>query len=234
MHPPAAARVLAGIFAGAYPFMAHYSVARASAAGIALAFWLLIAAALIPALARGRLLAWLGLVAGAAVCWLLARTRRPVTLLYIAPVLVPLFLGWIFGRTLAQGRTPLIAQFIEIMHAKDAPPPQPEVWPYARRLTWTWTLFFAALATTNLLLAMLAEPDGLLLAAGVKPLATVPQYWWSLFANGIGYMLIAAFFAIEYAYRRRRFPQQPFRSFFDFMRQMSAAMPALLRRDSRS
>jgi len=61
---------------------------------------------------------------------------------------------------------------------------------------------------------------------------TVPLHWWSLFANLIGYLLVAVFLAIEYAYRRYRFPQQPFRNVFDFLKRMSTAMPKLMHRDS--
>jgi hypothetical protein len=58
----------------------------------------------------------------------------------------------------------------------------------------------------------------------------VPLGWWSLFANLIGYLLVAAFFLIEYAYRGRRFPQQPYRNLFDFLRRMLAALPELVAR----
>jgi uncharacterized membrane protein len=181
-----------------------------------------------PALVRGRVLAWISVPFLAALCWYLAQVSTPEMLLYIAPVLIPAFLAWFFGLTLFGGRTPFIAQLIHLLH-RDADPPDPGVWPYARILTRIWTLFFIALATVNLTLAALAEPDGLLVGAGMRPPITIPQYWWSLFANLIGYLLVAAFFVIEYAYRRRRFPQQPFRNLYDFLRQVGTIMPRLLR-----
>ncbi len=73
------------------------------------------------------------------------------------------------------------------------------------------------LSLTNLVLGLLAEPDGMLLAAGITPPVTVPELWWSLVANLIGYLLVAAFFLIEYAYRRHRFPRQPYRNMLDFL-----------------
>jgi uncharacterized membrane protein len=106
--------------------------------------------------------------------------------------------------------------------------PDPEVLGYARKLTGAWTVFFITLSTTNLVLALLARPDGLLLASGITPPVTVPQEWWSLFANVIGYLLVAAFFLIEYAYRRRRFPRQPYRNMLDFFLRVLAAMPRLV------
>ena len=66
------------------------------------------------------------------------------------------------------------------------------------------------------------------LAAGVEPPVRVSQEAWSLFANVIGYLLVAAFFVIEYAYRRQRFPRQPYRNILDFLIRVLAAMPRLV------
>ena len=85
-----------------------------------------------------------------------------------------------------------------------------------------------AISSTSLVLGLLAEPDGLLLAAGIEPPVTVSQEAWSLFANVIGYLLVAAFFVIEYAYRRQRFPRQPYRNILDFLLRVLAAMPRLV------
>lgn len=224
-------RTFAGIFACAYPVAAHIAVTRGSVRWAILAIALLAAAALLPALLRGRALAWLSLAALALGCWWLEQMATPAVLLYVAPVLVPAFLAWLFGHTLFAGRTPLIAQIIRVLH-RDGIPPDPAVWLYARRLTLTWTIFLAALASANLTLAALAEPAGLLLAAGLQPPVTVPRYWWSLFANVIGYVLVATFFGIEYAYRVRRFPQQPYRNIVEFARRVGAIMPQLLRSDA--
>lgn len=218
-------------FAVAYPIVAHVAVARGSAAWAIGAMTLLAAAALLPGLLQARLFAWSSVPIVAGVCWLLARASTPVVLLYIAPILVPAFMAWVFGHTLSGARTPLIAQLIRVLHENDDQQPEPAVWSYARRLTLAWTVFFVALAGANLLLAALAEPDGLLLASGVRPPIAVPQFWWSMFANLIGYLLVAAFFAIEYAYRRHLFPQQPYRNMYDFLRQATSAMPRLLRGD---
>jgi uncharacterized membrane protein len=227
MSDTPASRPIAGLFACAYPIVAHFAIARGGVGWTIAAIGLLAAAILMPALVRGRVLAWISVPFLAALCWYLAQVSTPEMLLYIAPVLIPALLAWSFGHTLFGGRTPLIEQLIHLLH-RDTEPPDPGVWPYARALTCIWTLFLIALATVNLALAALAEPDGLLLAAGVHPPITVPQYWWSLFANVIGYLLVAASFVIEYAYRRRRFPQQPFRNLYDFLRQLGTIMPRLL------
>ena len=83
-------------------------------------------------------------------CWRLSQARIPELPLYAPPVLVPAFMGWLFGQTLLPGRTPLIAQLIRHMHSSGEREPEPDVWRYARTLTQVWTLLFITLATVNL------------------------------------------------------------------------------------
>jgi uncharacterized membrane protein len=211
----------------AYPVSAHLAIARHSLRLTLIAMALLAAAMLVPAMIRGRLGAWLALPVAVGCLWLLSRWNTDVLPLYAPPVLVPAFMAWVFGHTLTGRQTPLIARLVSLLHAPgdeiDA-----DVWPYARRLTLAWALLLAALATTNLVLAALVVPDGLLMAANITPPLAVAPELWSLFANLLGYLLVAAFFLIEYAYRRRRFPQQPYRNFFDFLARTIAASPRLL------
>ncbi|MGH8178752.1 MAG: ketosynthase [Steroidobacter sp.] len=222
---------MASALALTYPVFAHLAIARGSVVLAVAALGALAAAALLPALARGRIGAWITAALFAYGCWRISQARIPELPLYAPPVLVPAFMAWIFGQSLLRGRTPLIAQLIRHMHTTSDVEPEPGVWAYARTLTWGWTLLFVTIATVNLVLAALAKPDGLLLASGITPRVAVPQEWWSLFANVIGYLLVAAFFVIEYAWRRHRFPQQPYRNMFDFFRRMLIAMPRLLGRD---
>lgn len=72
-----------------------------------------------------------------------------------------------------------------------------------------------------------AEPDGLLRAGGLHPPLSVTHELWSLFTNLLECVLVAAFFVIEYAYRRHRFPRQPYRNMFDFVRRIATAMPPI-------
>ena len=229
MTEPAAVRQITTVLSFAYPVLAHFAVARNSAGLTIAALTLLAAISLLPGLARGAAAAWLAVPIVGAVCWWLAGVDQPLLPLYLPPIIVPAFLAYVFGTTLRPGCTPLISQMIRLMQ----PPgeePEPAVWSYARRLTATWTALFIALATFNLLLAALAEPDGLLRASGIDPGLAVSHEVWSLFTNLIEYLLVAAFFAIEYAYRRQKFPRQPYRNMFDFLRRMAAAMPRLIRR----
>ena len=209
----------------AYPLVAHFAVIHNSMTLIVVALALLILVPMLPALARGSVAAWLAVPPLAACLWWLSRSTHATLPLYIAPVLVPGFMAGVFGSTLLAGQLPLIEQIIRLM---DPAEPEPDVLSYARKLTLVWTLFFIVLSATNLVLALLAEPDGLLLAGGITPLFTVPQELWSLFANVIGYLLVAAFFLIEYAYRSHRFPRQPYRNMLDFFLRVLAIMPRLV------
>jgi len=223
------ARPLTTALACCYPILAHAAIAKRSVTLTVAAIAVLSIVTILPALARGNVYAWLIVPLIAAGCWTLSRAATPALALYVAPVLVPAFMAWAFGHTLLPGRVPAIEQLIRLLHPPDEPP-EPDVWPYARRLTFAWTALFIAIASVNLGLAALAAPDGLLLAAGIAPPVAVPQAWWSWFANVIGYVLVAAFFVIEYAYRRSRFPRQPFRNMLDFIRRIVAVMPRLLGR----
>jgi uncharacterized membrane protein len=230
MPADAAVRRLTTWLAFGYPIIAHSAIASDSLALTIGAVALIGVVMLLPGLANGSVAAWLGVPVLVLACWWMSTASIPVLPLFVAPVLVPAFMAWVFGHTLQQGRTPLIEQLIRALHAQGDQVPDPGVWPYARRLTQAWTALFVTIASLNFLLAALAEPDGLLLSSGVRPPVTVPLEWWSLFANLLGYLLVAVFFLIEYAYRRRRFPQQPYRNMFDFIRRMLAALPDLVAR----
>ena len=195
----------------AYPLVAHLAVARSSAKLTIAAIALLALSALLRSLVEGRLAAWLTVPVVIGACWWLARSSMNVLPLYLPPVLVPAFLAWIFGQTLLPGRTPLIEQLVHLLHGTGEVPEDAAL-VYARRLTLAWTVLFVGLASTNLALAVFAEPEQ-----------------WSLFANLIAYVIVVAFFVVEYAYRRRRFPQQPYRNLLDFIRRMAAAAPQLLK-----
>ena len=199
----------------AYPLVAHLAVARNSARLTIAAVALLALSALLRSLTQGRLAAWLAVPLVIGGCWWLVHSSMEVLPLYLPPVLVPAFLAWIFGQTLLPGRTPLIEQMVHMLHAPDAVPEDAAL-VYARRLTLAWTVLFVGLAATNLGLAVFAEPEQ-----------------WSLFANLIAYVIVVAFFAVEYAYRRRRFPQQPYRNMLEFVQRLLASLPGLVGRAPR-
>lgn len=110
--------------------------------------------------------------------------------LYAPPIAIPLFLAWVFGRTLLPGRRPLIRVFAEDVMERD----DPKRHGYMRALTWFWTLLLGGLALQAMLLALFADP-----------------VIWSLFANGINYGIVALAFIGEFIVRCWRFglPDRP-------------------------
>lgn len=226
---PAALVLLTTVLGIAYPIATHVAIARRSATLTLLAIVILAALVMIPWLASGRLLAWLALPAVAAACWLISDAHLAMLPLYLPPIVIPSAVAWLFARTLREGQTPLIEQFVR---ALEQPGFEPEaaIRGYARQLTSVWAALLCSLALINLLLAAFASPMGLLIALGFTPPVTVPQEAWSLFANCIAYLIIVVFFIVEYAIRRQRFPQQPYRNFAEFIRRTIAVSPRLLGR----
>ena len=175
-----------------------------------------------------------------AAAWLLARARFRGKLLFdvavhlpllLPPVLITGALGLYFARSLSAGRTPLIQRIVCALHPEALA--VPGVQPYTRRLTLLWALLLGLLCATSALLGLLAVPGGLLHALGLATPWPVPLAWWSTVANGLNYVVIGGFFVGEYAWRRRRFPQQPYAGFGDFLRRVAALGPAFWRDGAR-
>jgi uncharacterized membrane protein len=122
----------------------------------------------------------------------------------------------------------LIERLARVMHADTV---TDEICAYARSVTVAWTVIMSAMGVLNLTLALIAEPDGVLLLLGIQPPFTVRVETWSLFANFLNYVIVAIFFVAEYTYRHRRFPQQRqrYRNMFDFVRRAMAASPQVMR-----
>ena len=99
---------------------------------------------------------------------------------------------------------------------------------YTRGLTTIWTVVFIAMALINLALALIASPGGLLARAGIDSAWSISDSQWSWFANWLNYGLVGAVFAIEFAYRKRRFPGR-YKNVADFFRRMAALGPAFWR-----
>lgn len=199
----------------AYPIVAHMAIVSRSVVMTAATLAVLASLFLLPRLVARSVVAWCVLPVVVAGLFLLAHSHAAWLPLYAMPVLVNLFGAWIFGHTLAPEQVPLIERLARLLHEEDGI--TEEIARYARKVTVAWTLFLSGLAALNLTLALLATPGGILLMMGVQPIVTVPVEVWSLFANFIDYLMAGLFFLAEYAYRQRKFPQQPYRNFFDFI-----------------
>jgi uncharacterized membrane protein len=203
-----------------YPVAAHLAVLSGNPALIALSVGLLVCIALFDGLKSARPSSWMTLLATGIVLVTLTRRGLHTLPMLAPPVLITALMAWVFGQTLRPGRMPLIERIVRAIHGPDDAL-SPEILAYARRLTWAWSVLFTLLAATNLSLALFATPGGLLAAMGVAPPFSVPLRVWSLFANVINYLIIGGFFVLEYLLRRRRFPQQRYRSLLDFVRHVA-------------
>ncbi len=134
---------------------------------------------------------------------------EPSSLLFLPPLCVNLGLAWLFGRTLARGREALITRFARLEQTQL----EPAVVSYTRCLTRVWVVFFLLMATVSASLAAFG--------------AHAAWAWFTAVGN---YLCVAALFAVEFAYRRRRFPRD------DHVppRQQIALLRAAMREHNRS
>jgi uncharacterized membrane protein len=199
----------------AYPVVAHMAVVTRSVVVTAASLAVLASLFLVPRLVARNIVAWcLSPIVAAGLLWL-AHSHAAWLPLYATPVFVNIFGAWIFGHTLAPGQVPLIERIARLLHEKDGI--NERIASYARKVTIAWMLFLGGLAVLNTTLALLAEPNGVLLIMGFHPVVTVPVEVWSLFANFIDYIMAGVLFLGEYWYRQRKFPEQPYRNLLDFV-----------------
>lgn len=223
-----AARVALGL---AYPPLAHWASLRGDGPAAAIALSDLALVLLLPALARGRVRAWLALAGVLAGLVLLADGPWPQALLLAPPVLFTALVAWWFARSLRAPRGALITRIVAALERTPADALAPELHRYSRRLTAAWALVMGAIALANATLALLAVPGGVLarLGAPPPPALAIADAQWSLWANLFNYGVVALFMAAEFAWRGRRFPDRPYRGFVDFVRQLVRLGPAFWR-----
>lgn len=229
--PPAPRPVVLAVeiaLAVAYGVLAHLSSARDSHPLALAALLVLVLLLLASPMAARRAWAWLALPLLAAGCWALYRAGHAPMPLLLVPVAFIGLVAWMFGRTLRPGRIPLITRIVTVLDDVPVARMEPELAAYTRALTLGWTAMLLVLAAVNLALAMIATPDGLLAGLGLRPPVAITRTQWSWFANLFNYGLIAAFFVIEFQYRKRRFPGR-YPSFAGFLRRLGALGPAFWR-----
>lgn len=218
--------ILEVVLALAYSVVAHVASARHDGPLAVGALAILLLMMLVSALAQRRVWAWLALFAGfAGLAWLARSPYTQVPLLLVPTAFVAL-IAFVFGRSLAAGRTPLISKIVTALEGDT--PPAPDLLRYTRGLTAAWAVALALLAAINLGLSLIAVPDGLLAQFGVRAPLTVTQTQWSWFANVFNYGIIGGFFAVEFAIRKRRFPDR-YHNFMDFLRRLRSLGPAFWR-----
>ena len=99
---------------------------------------------------------------------------------------IHLALGFLVGATLRPGATPLVSAFALRVHRVITP----ELMRYTRRVTWAWSLYFAAMVALSLVL-----------------FAAAPWWWWSAFANLLTPVAAVTLFVGEYLLRYRLHPE---------------------------
>ncbi|MEQ1440500.1 hypothetical protein AAG565_14165 [Fontimonas sp. SYSU GA230001] len=182
----------------AYPALVHAGVVL-DAPGLALAGLLvLVAVVLYKPLAAPRPWAWALLVLGGALLYALAHSDAVRYAVYAPSLAIPAALAALFGASLRDGREPLISRIARIERGGML---APDLAVYTRQLTQLWTAAFVLMFVLALALIALGEIQ-----------------WWSLLTNVLNYVAIGLLFALEYGYRRWRFPQHPHRGFLDHIR----------------
>lgn len=159
---------------------------------------------------RGMLWLQLALLAIAGAC--IAFSEQPIQLmLYAPPVLFPLLLAGMFGRSLLPERQPLVERIVWHMH--DRPERLSDAHcRYARQVTIYWCMVFIAMAAVNALLAIFASVEV-----------------WSWVGNVAAYLMPIIALLAEYAWRKRVFPVQPYRNLFDYLGRIIRLGPTLAR-----
>ena len=216
------------VLAFSYLSLSHLATARESHALAALAVGMIVLLLLAEPLWHRR--PWaiaLAAIAGIAL-WQLKDSAHIHIALLLMPVIFLLLLAWLFGRTLMPGHVPVISKIVRALEGGDSEAMMAELDRYTRGLTTIWTVVFIAMALINLALALIASPGGLLARAGIDSAWSISDSQWSWFANWLNYGLVGAVFAIEFAYRKRRFPGR-YKNVADFFRRMAALGPAFWR-----
>lgn len=213
----------------AYPLLAHAASLREDGLLAALATLDMLLLVMVDALLARRPAAWLLLAAALAAGVWLVNSAYALLPLLLAPALFVAMVGWLFARSLLHGRRPLISRIVAGLEGEQALQEVPGLAAYARGLTVAWAALLALLALINLVLALIAVPDGVLAMFGVQPVPSVSQAQWSWFANVATYGLLGGFFLIEFLLRRRRFPEHHRGGLADSIRRMARLGPGFWR-----
>lgn len=212
-----------------YPWLAHAANARDDGLLAALALGDIALIVLLGPLLRRRVWAWLLLAACVALLWRLAHSPLATLPLLLPPVLFVGWVAWVFARSLRRDRVPLITRIVAPLYGYAPTDLDPALQRYTHVLTAAWALLLSTLCLANLALALFSVPGGLLARMGMRPPLAVPDVYGSLFANLLVYGVVGGFFLGEYAWRRHRFPQRPYRNLPDFLRKLAALGPGFWR-----
>jgi uncharacterized membrane protein len=220
--------VLQVLMAVGYALLAHAASATGDDRFAYGALLSLVVMMLAAGIAARRAWAWLLLPLSVLACHMLYRAGLAGLPLLLVPVAFVAMIAWLFGRSLRSPHGALITRIVAALDGSTPATLAPDLLAYSRSLTAAWAWVLGGMAVANLALALAAEPGGLLSSLGIAPPVSITLEQWSLFANLLTYGVVGGFFAIEFTYRKWRFPGR-YVSFYAFVRQMAALGPAFWR-----
>jgi hypothetical protein len=212
-----------------YPWLAHAANARGDGTLAALALGDIALIVLLGPLLRARAWAWLLAVALAVALWWWSSHPLATLPLLAPPVLFLGWAAWLFARSLRAPRLPLITRLVAPLYGTTPDRLAPPLRRYTQGLTLAWAVLLGLLALVNGVLALVSVPGGLLHRLGLPSPWAVAGVQGSLFANLLVYGVVGGFFLLEYAIRKRRFPERPYRDLPEFLRRLAGFGPAFWR-----
>lgn len=190
-------RVIAIALIAAYPLLVHVALVFAVPRLLFIAPMLFLAGVCWQGLVNRNKRAWLVFSLLCAGIALLEYLDLTLYLLFLPPVIIPLLLLFIFGRTLVSGREPLITAIGEAARG----PLSMAMRSYTRGLTQLWCLVFVAMIVWSAILPWLEQPE-----------------LWSWFTNIINYGVVGVLFVGEFMLRKKLFPSHNHPGFFEYLR----------------
>jgi len=216
------------LLAVAYVVLSHLASDRNDGTLATLAVGDIVLIALLQPLLRPRAWAWALLAVCAALLVALAHSGYALLPLMLVPSTLIGLVAYGFGRTLVQGRVPLITRMVAGLDAIPASALAVDLRDYTRRLTQAWAVLLAALALLNLVLAAIVVPNGVLAMLGIASPLPVSQTHVSWLGGAANLGIMGGFFLVEFTIRQRRFPGR-YRNLLDFMQQMRKLGPEFWR-----
>lgn len=186
----------------AYPALVHIALVFELPQLLVIAPLLFLTGVFLHSLRAGSKRAWLIFSLLCAAILLVEYLGLTLYLLFLPPVVIPLLLLFVFGRTLHSNREPLITAIGEAARG----PLSPAMRHYTRRLTQLWCLVFLVMLIWSAILPTLRQPE-----------------LWSWFTNIINYGVVGVLFVGEFMLRKKLFPTHNHPGFFEYLRIIASA-----------
>lgn len=195
-------RILTVVLIAAYPALVHLALVFSVPQFLVIAPLLFLTGIFFYGLRAGSVRVWIIYGVLCSTVLLLEYWRLTLYLLFLPPVIIPLLLLFVFGRTLFSGREPLITAIGEAARG----PLSPAMRHYTRRLTQLWCGVFVVMILWSAILPALQQPE-----------------LWSWFTNIINYGVVGILFVGEFMLRKKLFPSHNHPGFFEYLRIIASA-----------